>query len=1097
MTATTNRGAPSRPLLRPALLVLSLALSAAPAAWAQGTLDTTAFAALTWREIGIYRGGRSVAVAGSGARRDEYWMGTTGGGVFKTTDGGNTWMAATDKYFGGSIGAIAVSESNPDVAYVGTGEYDIRGNVSAGDGVWKTSDGGKTWTSLGLAATRHISRIRVSPTSPDTAWVAALGHAYGPNPERGIYRTTDGGRTWQLVLFRDDSTGAGDLAMDPTNPQVLYAAFWQVRRTPWTLVSGGKGSGLFKTTDGGTHWTELTHNPGLPAGPWGNTGVTVSPANPRRVWALIEADSGGVYRSDDAGATWRRVNGEHKLRQRAFYYMRIFADPKDTSVVWAVNTGLYRSHDGGVTFDHVPDPHGDNHDLWIAPNDPQRLIEANDGGANVSTNGGKTWTDQDYATAQFYHVAVVDTFPYFVCGAQQDNSGVCGPSRWPGGIPRSEWYDVSGEAGYIGTRPDSTWITYGGDNSNFLARVDHRTGFWQMISPWPDSPDGHAAGEERYRFQWTTPILVSPHDPNVLYLGGNVLFRSADGGQRWSVISPDLTRHEPSTLGPSGGPITLDQTTAEYYGTIFALAESPLVRGVIWAGSDDGLMHVTRDGGRAWTDVTPPDLPPFTRISIIEASHFVPGGAYVAANRYQLDDRSPIILKTADYGRTWTRIVSGIPATDFVRTVREDPAKRGLLFAGTEGGVWVSFDDGGQWQSLRRNLPPVPVHDLALAHGDLIAATHGRSFWILDDITPLESLVPATLAEDAHLFPPRNPYRVDWGGTGGGSGAHPVGKNPASGAIVYYWLKQAHQDVTVTVLDSAGRVIRSFTSRQDSITAADSTRAAPLLKARRDSLLKAGLDSTHADSVLGDTVKDEDKPWPHRPPAPPRVPDKAGLNLFAWNLRYPGPAPFWGDNDIGTDGPMALPGLYRVRLAVDGHAYERTFRILEDPRVKAAPAALAAQFAFLRRINDTVNAATTTLIRLRNAHEQLDDRLASLAPGAAARAPVHALADRIAVLEDSLYQVRLQADEDALVYPPRAAERISGLFGTVAGVDARPTPPEYQVFDALTPALQRALLAAGAALGPDLERVNAALAGAGQPAVVPVTAELRPPRPVE
>ncbi len=1080
---------------RACLCLVPLLLAAARAARAQGDFDSTAFRSLTWREIGIYRGGRTVAVAGSAARRDEYWMGTTGGGVFKTSDGGNTWLAAADKYFGGSIGAIAVSESNPDVVYVGTGEYDIRGNVSAGDGVWKTADGGRTWTSLGLAATQQIARIRVSPTNPDIAYVAALGHVYGPNPERGIYKTSDGGKTWSLVLFRNDSAGAGDLAMDPGNPDVLYAAFWQVRRTPWSLVSGGAGSGLFKTTDGGAHWTELTHNPGLPAGLWGNSGVTVSPANPRRVWALIEADSGGVFRSDDAGATWTRVNGEHKLRQRAFYYMRIFADPRDTSVVWAVNTGLYRSHDGGRSFDRVPDPHGDNHDLWIAPNDPQRLIESNDGGANVSSNGGKTWTDQDFATAQFYHVTTTNHFPYRVCGAQQDNSGVCGPSRWPGGIPRSEWYDVAGEAGYIQARPDSADITYGGDNSNFLARVDHKTGFWRMISPWPSSPDGHPAAEEKYRFQWTTPLLISPHDPNVLYAGANVLFRTSDGGQSWTVISPDLTRHDPSTLGPSGGPITLDQTTAEYYGTIFALAESPLVRGVIWAGSDDGLIHVTRDGGRTWAEVTPPDLPPFTRISIIEASHFVPGGAYVAANRYQLEDRSPIILKTTDYGRTWTRIVTGLPPTDFARVVREDPARRGLLFAGTEGGVWVSFDDGGRWQSLRRNLPMVPVHDLALKDGDLVAATHGRSFWILDDITPLESLTPAVVAEDAHLFPPRDPYRVDWGSTGG-TAAHPVGKNPASGAIVYYWLKQAGQPVTLTFMDSAGRVIRAFTSRQDSLTAADSVQEAPILKARRDSLLRAGLDSTHADSVLGDSVKDEDKPWPHRPPAPPRVGDKAGLNMFAWDLRYPPARQFWGMSDIVTDGPVGLPGRYRVRLEVAGRTYEQGFRTLVDPRSRVTPAALREQFALLMRVRDTVNTVTTTIIRLRNVRAQLDDRTAALPAGSPARAAAAGLAARLSAAEDSLYQVRLQADEDGLVYASRPIERLSGVAAVAGGIDARPPQPARQVFDLFAPQVQRELLAAQGALA-GLDAVNRALTAAGQPAVVPVAAELRPPRPVE
>jgi len=1082
---------------RLSLPLVLITLVAAPAAWAQSAYDSTAFAALHWREIGIFRGGRSVAVAGSLSRHDEYWMGTTGGGVFKTTDGGDTWLPASDRYFGGSIGSIAVSESNPDIVYVGTGEYPLRGDVSHGDGVFRTTDAGRTWTSLGLAETQQIARVRVHPTNPDIAYVAALGHAYGPNRERGIYKTTDGGRSWAQVLFRNDSTGASDLAMDPANPEVLYAAFWQVQRTPWSLSSGGRGSGLFKSTDGGAHWTELTANSGLPRGLWGNVGLTVSPAKPGRVWAIIEADSGGVYRSDDGGATWTWVNRDHKLRERAWYYMRITADPRDSNVIWAVNTGLFRSKDGGRTFDHVPDPHGDNHEIWIAPNDPQRMVEANDGGANVSTNGAKTWSDQDYATAQFYHVTTTNHFPYRVCGAQQDNSGVCGPSRWPGGIGRAQWYDVSGESGYIQARPDSADITYGGDNSGFLVRIDHRTDFGRMVSPWPDSPDGHPASEGRYRFQWTAPLLVSPHDPSTLYVGGNVLFKTVNGGQSWTVVSPDLTRHDPRTLGVSGGPITLDQTTAEYYATIFALAESPLARGVLWAGSDDGLIHLTRDGGRTWADVTPPpsDLPVFTRISIIEASHFAAGTAYVAANRYQLEDWAPLILRTTDYGRTWTRIVEGIPAGEFVRVVREDPAKRGLLFAGTERGVWVSFDDGGHWQSLRRNLPIVPVHDLALKDGDLIAATHGRSFWILDDITPLESLTPAVVQEDEHLFPVRDAYRVDWGGADAPA-AHPVGGNPKSGAVVYYWLKTAGQPVTLTVLDSVGREIRRFSSRQDSLTAADSARGSGALSARRDSLVRAGLDSVRVDSLLGDTTKDGDKPWPQRPPAPPRLADKAGLNVFAWNLRYPGPTPFWGMMDIGTDGPVAMPGRYRVRLEAAGKTYEASFRLKVDPRAHVTQADLREQFAFLRQINDTVNAVTAAVIRLRNARSQLEDRAQALPAGAPARAQAEALAARLAALEDSLYQVRLQADEDGLVYPSRPIERVSALAGVVGSTDARPTAPSREVFRMFAPDVQRGLLAAQQALRDGLAAVNAVLTAAGQPPVAPANAEIRPPKPV-
>jgi photosystem II stability/assembly factor-like uncharacterized protein len=1061
--------------------------------------DSTVFAALAWREIGIFRGGRSVAVAGSAARPNEYWMGTTGGGVWKSSDGGNTWLPMSDKYFGGTIGAIGVSEANPDIVYVGTGEYPIRGNVSHGDGVWKTTDGGKTWTFLGLAETQQISRVRVHPANPDIVYVGAQGHAFGPNPERGVYKTTDGGKTWTRILFRNDSTGVSDLVLDPANPDVIYAAFWQAVRRPWTLVSGGPGSGLFKSTDGGAHWTELTHNPGLPTGLWGNVGIAVSPARPSRVWAIIEAQAGGVYRSDDGGATWRYVNGEHKLRQRAWYYTKIFADPRDSNTVWAPNVELFKSTDGGVTFRRVVDPHGDNHDLWIAPNDPDRLIEANDGGANVSFNGGKTWTDQDYATAQFYHVTTTTHFPYRVCGAQQDNSGVCGPSRWPGGIDRAQWYDVAGESGYIVARPDDPDITYGGDNSGFLARVDHRTGFWRLISPWPDSPDGHAAAEEKYRFQWTAPLLLSPHDPHVLYMGGNVLFRTTDEGRTWSVVSPDLTRHDPATLGPSGGPITLDQTTAEYYGTIFALAESPLVKGLIWAGSDDGLIHLTRDGGRTWADVTPRGLGDFTRVATIAASHYAPGTAYVAANRYQLEDPAPYIWKTTDYGRTWTAIVNGIPATEFVRVVREDPVRRGLLFAGTERGVWVSFDDGARWQSLRRNLPIVPVHDLAITDGDLVAATHGRSFWILDDISPLRQLTPAIPQQAVHLFTPRDAYRVDWSGGFAvpPNEAHPVGKNPPNGAMIYYWLRDSHPAVTLEVLDATGRLIRRFTSAQDSLAAADSAKVDALKRARTDSLKHAGIsDSTALDSLVArlfaDTLKDEDKPWPHRPQAAPRVPNQAGLNLFTWDLRYPPARDFWGRNGVVLDGPLVLPGTYRVRLTVGGVSETRTFRVRGDPRVKATAAELAAQVAFLRRVRDTVDAAVAALVTIRNVRAQLEAR----AGDSGAAAPVRALLDTLAQLEDGLYQVRSQSDEDGLVYPPGPLERLSALAFAAAAPDAAPTAPMHAVFAEFAPRIARQLAALRAVLARDLPAVNAALVAAGGAPVVPQPVELRPPSPV-
>lgn len=1072
-----------RPLPVIAIAVLCLARIAA----AQTPYDSTVFAGLSWREIGIFRGGRTVAVAGSNARPNEYWMGTTGGGVFKSTDGGDTWLPVSDRYFGGTIGAIAVSESNPDIVYVGTGEFAIRGNVSHGDGVFKTTDAGKTWTSLGLAETQQISRLRVHPTNPDIVYVAAQGHAFGPNPERGIYKTTDGGKTWSKILFRNDSTGASDLVMDPSNPDVLYAALWQAQRYPWQLVSGGPGGGMFKTTDGGQHWTELTRNPGLPRGLLGNIGLAASPARPPRVWALIEADSGGVYRSDDGGTTWAWINHDHKLRVRAWYYMKLTADPKDSNVVYATNVIFYKSKDGGRTFQHIDVLHGDTHALWIAPGDPQRMIMGDDGGATVSTNGGKTWSDQDYATAQFYHVTTTNRFPYFVCGAQQDNSGVCGPSRWPGGIDRAQWYDVAGESGYIQARSDSPDVTFGGDNSGFLVRVDHRTGIGQLVNPWPDAPDGHPAAEGRYRFQWTAPLLISPHDPNTLYIGANVLFKSTDDGHSWTAVSPDLTRHDPKTLGVSGGPITLDQTTAEYYATIFTIAESPLTRGVIWAGSDDGLIHLTKDGGATWSDVTPPDLKPFTRVSIIEASAHAVGTAYAAVNRYQLDDPAPYIYKTTDFGRTWTKIVDGIPATEFVRVVREDPERAGLLFAGTERSVYVSFDDGAHWQILRRNLPIVPVHDLAIKDGDLIAATHGRSFWILDDITPLRQLADAALDGTGRLFRPRDAVRVDWGG-GFGFGenaAHPVGKNPPSGATIYYWLKTAGSDVTLDVLDPAGQVIRSFSAGQDSATRADSLHADSTKRARTDSLRRAGIsDSTKVDSILGDTLPDDDKPWPHRPPSEPRLPAKPGLNRFAWNLRPSGVRAFWGMRNIVTDGPMVLPGSYRLRLRIGAEMFEQPLTVRADPRGIATASELAEQVRFQRQIRDTVNAAVVAVRTLRNVRQQIADRLGGQRGGAASRARV--LSQRLQMIEDSLYQGRNQDVEDDLVYPPRVTERISSLLGMVESADGRPPQQAYDVFAMYAPQLQRQLEAAQAALAEARRRLS----------IAPQPVELRPPAPI-
>jgi photosystem II stability/assembly factor-like uncharacterized protein len=1068
-----------------------------PAGASSAPYDTAAFTALKWREIGPFRGGRSDAVAGSSGRPWEYYFGTTGGGVMKTMDGGMTWAPVTDKYFGGSIGAIAIAESNPDIVYVGTGEEDIRGNVTHGDGVWKSTDAGKTWSYVGLGDTRQIGRIRVHPKNPDVVYVAALGHTWGPNTERGVFKSENGGKSWRRVLYQSDSAGAIDLAMDANDPNTLYAAFWHAYRQPWKLVSGGSGSAIFKSTDGGENWTNITRNPGLPAGILGKIGITVSPVNSKRLWALIEADSGGVFKSDDAGATWTKTNSDRSLRQRAWYYTRIYADTKDSNTVYALNTGMYRSTNGGKTFRSIQVPHGDNHDLWISPLDNNRMIEANDGGANVSFNAGRTWTEQDQGTAQFYHVVTTNHFPYRVCGAQQDNSTLCGPSRANGGISIDQWYDVGGgESGYIAVRPDDPDIIYAGSYGGLLTRHDQRTGFERDINPWPDNPMGHDAADAKYRFQWTFPIVISPHDPKTLYVGSSVVFRSKNDGQSFEPISPDLTRHDPRTLGPSGGPITKDQTSVEYYATVFTIAESPVTPGVIWAGSDDGLVHVTRDNGKTWKNVTPPNIPEWSRISIIEPSHFSAGTAYVASNHYQMDDLKPYIYRTSDYGATWQLIVNGIPQNEFARVVREDPVRRGLLYAGTEKGAWVSFNDGGTWQSLRRNLPIVPVHDLAVKEGDLVAATHGRSFWILDDLSALRQLDPSITSKSSHLFKPRDVYRANFGGGGGNgaAGGHPTGQNPPAGAIVYYWLKQPNQLVTMEFVDPAGKVIRTFTSAQDPQAARDSLRNA----ARADSLKRAGVkaDSSQQSEARGEETQEE---GPRRRPAPQRVSNSAGLNTFAWNLRYPDASTFqnlimWA---AGTNGPVAVPGTYTVRMKVGNTTEAQTFKLVKDPRSKATQADLEDQFAFLMKVRDETSKANDAVKLVRNVRAQITDRTAKLpeAKRGSFETSAKALNSILSTAEQAIYQTQNRSGQDPLNYPIRLNNKIAALAGVASGTDARPTDQTRQVFAILSKELDAQLATIHSALSSSLPQLNKELAAAGLAPIVESTAEPETSRP--
>jgi photosystem II stability/assembly factor-like uncharacterized protein len=994
--------------------------------------DPMFLTALKWRNIGPNRGGRSIGVAGSAARPLEYYFGATGGGLWKTTDGGTTWKPAADAYLRtSSVGAVAVSESNPDVVYVGMGETELRGNVIQGDGVYKTADGGKTWKNVGLADTQNIARIRVHPSNPDIVFVAAFGHTYAPNPERGVFRSTDGGATWKKVLFRNDKAGAVDLCLDPADPQVVYAALWEAFRTSYSLSSGGPSSGLFKSSDGGDSWSELTRNPGLPKGIVGKIGVAASGGDAHRVYAIVEAEDGGIFRSDDAGATWTKVNDERRFRQRAFYYSRIYADPKAKDTLYVLNTGFYRSTDAGKTWKAIRVPHGDNHDLWIAANDPQRMINGNDGGANVSFNGGETWTGQRYPTAQLYHVTTTAHVPYHVCGAQQDNSTACVPVNGNG----DEFYDVGGgESGYIAADPRNPDVFYAGSYGGLLTRYDRRTGQMREINVWPENPMGHSSNAMKERFQWTFPIVFSPTDPNVLYVGSQHLWRTTDEGQHWERLGGDLTRADPSTLGPSGGPITLDQTGVETYATIFTIAPSPADAATIWTGSDDGYVQVTRDGGKTWANVTPPDLPPFARISLIDASRHDKATAYVAANRYQSDDRSPYFYRTHDYGKSWTKITTDIPASDFARAIREDPRRAGLLYAGTETGIYVSFDDGSHWQPLRQNLPVTPVHDIALAGNDLVIATHGRSLYVMDDVAVLRQLTPAVQLASARLFTPE-----------------PATRSVSRGVSIDYYLQLAPAGVTVDILDPQGAVIRTFTANvadeKDKSRAGASEEAPP----------------------------DDEGPRG----APPKPPLKQGLNRFTWDMRHAGPTEIpkmilWA---AGTRGPRAAPGAYKARLTVALKAggsttLEAPFVIKPHPLLaNVSDADLRAQFQLAMDIRDSVSRADEAVNRIRSIKAQLKDR-ADTGRNARLSAAADALMSKLTAVEGEIYQYRNQSSQDPLNYPIKLNNKLAALLGVVDSADGRPPAQCYDAFKDLSGRLDAELARLGALEKGDLAAFN-------------------------
>src|SRR5215217_56384 len=1058
-------------------LTIVLFLSAVPVYAQNGTSPKPPdlLKALQYRSIGPYRGGRSAAVTGVPSQAFVFYYGATGGGVWKTTDSGINWESVSDgSVFGtGSVGAIGVCDSDPNVVYVGMGESPIRGNVSHGDGVYKSMDAGKTWKRIGLEDTRQISRIRVHPKNPDLVYVAALGHVWGPNEQRGVFRLKDGGKTWEKVLSRGNKAGAIDLIVDPGNPNTIYAGFWEVYRKPWTLESGGPGGGIFKSTDGGDTWNELTKNSGLPRGMVGKIGIAVSPANPERVWAIVEAEDGGVFRSDNGGTTWSKVNEERRLRQRAWYYTRIYADPKNADTVYVLNTGFYKSNDGGRTYTGIPVPHGDNHDLWIAPDDPNRMIQSNDGGSNVSYNGGRSWTEQDQPTAQFYRVTLDNDFPYNVYGAQQDNSTVRIASRTTeGGIGTSDWYDVGGgESGWIAPSPKDSNIVFAGSYGGLTTRFDKRTGQLRDINPYPNNPMGSGADVLKYRFQWNFPLLFSPHDPNKLYCAANVLFMSTEEGSSWQIISPDLTRNDKTKQGSSGGPITKDNTSVEYYATIFTVMESPVQAGTIWTGSDDGMVHLSRDGGKNWSNVTPPSsiMPEWIQINSIEASPNDPATAYVAATMYKWDDNKPYLYKTSDYGKTWKKITNGIPDTAFTRVIREDPNKRGLLYAGTEAGMYVSFDNGERWQSLQLNLPIVPITDLAIQkrEKELVVATQGRSFWILDDLPVLHQMMDAggfSAVSEMRLYKPKESYRMP----GGGFPLAPtatLGRNPANGVVVYYSLKaKPSSDVDLEFLDSAGKSIRKFTAkatRQGEGAAAAGPPPAP-----------AG----------------EGGGFGFGGGAPP-VPVEVGLNRFVWDTRYPDAVRFpgmilWAGE---TRGPKLSPGSYQVKLTVDGKSYTQPLEIKADPRLTTAPADYAKQLDLGLKIRDKLTETHNAIIQIRDVRKQVEDLLKRVA-GQPNFKVVNdagtALNKNLTAIEEQLYQTKNQSSQDPLNFPIRLNNKLAALGGVVASAEAAPTAQSYAVYDEVVAQIDAQLQKLAQLMRTDVPAFNQLVKEQNIPAVV-------------
>jgi photosystem II stability/assembly factor-like uncharacterized protein len=1024
------------------LFAFSLVLSVAVGLHAQ-QIDPKTYGGMKWRLIGPFRGGRALTVTGVPGQPYTYYFGAVGGGVWKTTDGGITWNPLFDKQNISSIGAIAVSESDSNVIYVGTGEACIRGNISFGDGVYKSSDAGKTWANVGLKDSRHIGAVIVNPTNPEVVFVAALGHAYGANSERGVFRSRDGGKSWEKVLYLDDRTGAIEVVFDPHNPHVLFAAMWEGYRTPWSLNSGGAKDGLYRSNDDGSTWKRVEGN-GMPDGPLGRIGVAVSGADSNVVYALIEAKKGGLYRSEDGGVNWTLVNDDHRFRQRAWYFTHVWADPKNVGGVYVADTGLFHSIDGGKSFDVLPAPHGDHHALWIDPNQANRMINGNDGGATISVDGGKNWSTQNnQPTAQFYHVSADNDFQYRVYGSQQDNSSVGIRTRSDRGyIDRGDWDAVGGgESGYIVADPRDSNIVYADDEGPIFTRIDRRTNQAQSIQEWPEDPNGHPAVEQKYRYTWTMPIVISSHNPDVIYHTSQFVFRSNDAGHTWTTISPDLTRNDKTKQQDSGGPLTKDQYTVEYYDVVFALAESPRQEGLLWAGTDDGLVQLTRDAGKTWINVTPKGIPEWSMISLIEPSRFDTATAYIAVDAHKLDTFKPYIFKTTDFGKNWTAITTGLPDNSYVHAVHEDPKRKGLLYAGTETGIWVSFDDGGHWQTLQLNLPPTPIHDMVIHDDDLSVATHGRSFWVLDDLSPLRQVTTAIAGEGAHLFTPKTAYRTRAGHVE--PRHYPIGENPPAGALFYYFLKEDPKEPTkLEFLDEQGKVIRTYSSEEK----------------KNDDAAQEG---------------ERDETIDH-------IPAKAGLNRFAWDLRYelPKKIPMAIYDSGEPSGPLAMPGKYQVRLTVEGKSQTAPFEIKLDPRVSASAEDIRKQFELEVKLRDREDEMNKAILGIRDLRAQLlamEKRLGSDDSTKPLVATSADLRKKTGAIEEELIQVNSKSSEDEANYPTKLNSKLGYLQNVIDSADAAPTAAEAGVFADLDQRLEVQLAKWREVLGKDVPALNDAM----------------------